>query len=413
MIKRNNLFILLLLLCTGSFAKIEGYTYKRKLNTPPKEGYYSIPVLPEVWAHCKSNNRDIRLYNIHENDTTEVQYIAEWLGTKTEQKPVSFSVINDTYNDKSYSYITLKSNKKQTINQIVLNIDESNFDKNVMIEGSTDNQHWFTIREHLRIVRFNNSQDKFEYTTLDFQDAEYNYFRLKFDDTFAKRITVNNAYAYENTVTKGQYAELKPKPWKQTENKKDKTSEIIVEFPYQYMVNSITVKSNSTADFYRNINVYATYGTYHTATGGKDNWFLVNSSVFTSEKNYPINCNNEATFKLKIEVMNYDNAPIQINEIKVYAEQSKLVAYLPVSENIYLTYGKTNDHDPVYDIEHFKKKIPAALSEISYGDEQAKITKIEKASPLIESKKWLWVIMIIVILLIGYFALSMIRKEGK
>jgi hypothetical protein len=324
-----------------------------------------------------------------------------------------FSLINDTYNEKSFSYITLKSNKKQIINQIVLTISDAEFDKNVMLEGSTDNHHWFTIREHLRIVRFRNSSNDFEYTTLDFPDAEFNYFRLKFDDTFTPRITITNAYAYENNITSGKYTEVKSKEWKQVENKKEKKSEVIVEFPYQYTISYITIKSNSTIDFYRNINIYATNGTYHTVSGDKDYWYVINSSVFTSEKKSSINCNNETTRKLKIEIANFDNEPVNISEIKIYCEQARLIAYLPVSENIYVAYGKTNEHDPVYDIEHFKNKIPSLLMDINYGEEQVKLAKVEVKSELIGNKNWLWIIMGVVISLISYFALSMLKKESK
>jgi len=405
--------LLFLLFSVSSFAQANGYTYKRKLNKTDKQDYYAIPLLPEITAQCKSNLSDIRLYNITENDTIEIPYLLQWLGATTAQKELAFDLINDSYQEKSASYITLKSKIKQTINQIVLDVDDANYDKSVKVEGSNDNKQWFTIAEHLRIVRFDNVDEHFEYSILDFANSEYAYFRLRFDDQWTKRITVRSAYEYQTKVTEGKYCDLKINKWKQTENKKEKISEIIVEMPFDYMVNHLIIKSNSSTDFYRNINVYGTNGTYHTATGDKDYWYLLNTSVLSSIENHRINCNNEATTKLKIEIINNDNAPIAISEIKVMGEQCILAANLPASDNMYLTYGKINDHEPVYDIEHFKNKIPAALTEIKYGDEQAKITPIEKPNQLIENKKWLWLIMGCVILLIIYFALRMLKKEQE
>ncbi len=395
------------------FAQADGYTYKRKLNKVEKEGYYAVPLLPEIIAQCKSNLTDIRLYNIKENDTAEVPYIMEWLGEKRELATLSFDMINNSYTDKSASYITLKSAKKQTINQISLTIADANYDKSVKVEGSNDNKQWFTIAEHLRIVKFNDVDNHFEHNTLDFNSSEYAYFRLKFDDILTERINVTNAYVYKCNVKQGNYDTLKINKWKQTENKKDKTSEVIVELPYNYLVSYLTVKSSAPTDFYRNMNVYGTSGTYHTPKGDIENWYLLNTSVLSSIENHNIYCNNEVTKKIKIIVYNYDNAPITISEIKVYGEKSRLVANLPFSENIYLTYGKKNDHEPIYDIEHFKNKIPKELTEINYGTEQAKITPVIKQNQLMESKKWLWIIMGVVILLIGYFALNMLKKEGK
>jgi hypothetical protein len=404
------IFSISILLAAKSFAQIDSYSYKRKLNTVEKENYYSIPLLPEVTAHSSSNLNDIRLYNVKENDTTEIPFLMEWLGTKNEQTAVPFDLIDNTYMDKCCSFVTLKFNKKQTINQIILTIAESNFDKRVQIEGSNDNKKWFTIREHMRIVNFQNSEDNFTYTTLNFQNTEYSYFRLKFDDRNTSRITVTGAYAYENKSTPGNYNDLKINDWKQTNNKKEKTSEIIVNLPYPYLINYITINSKTKSDFYRNVNVYGSGGTYHTKRGDIENWYIINTSVFTSEENNPIDCNNEATKKLKIEIINYDDEPIEIADIKAYGEQSRLVANLPASDNVYLAYGKINDNAPTYDLVHFKEKIPSALTEINYGKEEIKITAGPPA-PVVQNKKWLWITMGGVILLIGFFALSMVKKE--
>lgn len=395
----------------AAFSQINSYTFKRKLNKVDKEDYYSIPLMPEVIGHCKSNTNDLRLYNIKGKDTTELPYIYEWMGTKNEQITLPFELINDTYNEKCCSYITLKFNKKETINQIKLEVSDFNFDKNLQIEGSTDNKQWFTIKEHLRIVRFQNSENNFSYTTLNYPNAEYNYFRLKFDDDASKRIEITHAYAFENRSTQGFYTELKNFNWKQTNHKKEKTSEILVDLPSAYLVNYITLKSKNKTDFYRNINVYASSGTYHTPKGDLENWYLVNTSVFSSIDSNSIDLNNQRTKKLKIEIINYDNEPIEIGEIKAYAEQCRVISNLPVSDNIYLAYGKENDGTPTYDLVHFKEKIPTKLSEINYGAEQVKLPEPKIDNSLIKNKKWLWIAMGVIILIIGYFALTMLKKE--
>ncbi|MGZ4056999.1 MAG: hypothetical protein ACXVPM_18965, partial [Bacteroidia bacterium] len=271
----------------------------------------------------------------------------------------------------------------------------------------------------MRIVRFQSSEQNFSYTTLNFQNTEYNYFRLKFNDDSSPRITVSNAYAYENVSVPGNYNELKINDWKQTDNKsvrpgKEKTSEIIVNFPYPYLIDHIMISSKSKSDFYRNINVYGSNGTFHTKKGDIENWFIINTSVLSSEENNPIDCNDAATKKLKIEIINYDDEPIEISDIKAYGEQCRLVANLPVSDNVYLAYGKQNDHAPTYDLVHFKEKIPAALSEINYGKEEIKLNCSTGATnPVVQNKKWLWIAMAGVIVIIGFFALSMVRKEQK
>ena len=395
----------------SSFAQIENYSFKRQLNKVDKENYYTLLLSPEVVAKSKSDLSDIRIYDILENDTSEIPYLMNWMGSNTKEMSIPFELINDSYNEKCCSYVTLKFPKKQAINQIKLNVSDSNFDKSLKIEGSNDNKEWYTIKEHLRIVRFRNALEDYSYTTINFNNSEYTYFRIKFDDDGSPKINVSAAFAFENKLVEGKYNDLKILGKKQTENKKEKTSEIIVDFPYSYLVNYITIKSNSKSDFYRNINIYGSTGTIKTGKGDIENWYMINTSVFSSVESYTISCNNSKTKKLKIEIINYDNEPVLLDEIYAFAEQCQLVANLPKSESIYLTYGKENDNAPNYDLIHFKDKIPNELASVNYGEEQVKITSITKQAPLIKIKVWLWVVMGVVLIVIGYSAFNMLKKE--
>ena len=266
----------------SSFAQIENYSFKRQLNKVDKENYYTLLLSPEVVAKSKSDLSDIRIYDILENDTSEIPYLMNWMGSNTKEMSIPFELINDSYNEKCCSYVTLKFPKKQAINQIKLNVSDSNFDKSLKIEGSNDNKEWYTIKEHLRIVRFRNALEDYSYTTINFNNSEYTYFRIKFDDDGSPKINVSAAFAFENKLVEGKYNDLKILGKKQTENKKEKTSEIIVDFPYSYLVNYITIKSNSKSDFYRNINIYGSTGTIKTGKGDIENWYMINTSVFSS-----------------------------------------------------------------------------------------------------------------------------------
>jgi hypothetical protein len=395
-------------------AQFNTYEYSRKLDKIAKEDFYSIPLLPEVIARTVSGFNDIRIYDAGK-DTVEVPYLTERLGDRTEEKPINFELINDVTNLKCCSYVTLKMNDQKVINMISLDIAESNFDKILTLEGSNDNKQWFTIREHLRITGFDNSSLQFRSTSISFPSAEYEYFRIKFDDDGSPRIKVTGAAAFENKVTKGFYDEIAIKNKKQSENKKEKISELTVELEKNFMLSYITLSSNDKNDFYRNINIYRSAGTYHTPKGDIESWQMLNSGVIISGEENTFTLGNDHATKLKIEIINYDNQPITISDLKLFSEKMALITKLPASDNLFLVYGKKGDNAPIYDLVHFKEKIPANLTPVNVGKEE----KISEAplkaatSPLIENKMWLWSVMGIVILLIGYFALSMVRKENK
>lgn len=406
---------LLLFTVSNSFAQLNTYNYNRKLDKVTKEDYYTIPLSPEIIAHSKTGLNDLRIYNISENDTVEVPFMLALHGDKTEEKPVSFQLINDVTHLKCCSFITLKMEKAQVINTITLDILEDNFDKMLTVEGSNDNKEWFTIAGHLRIVGFNNSKIKFRSNTIHFPSSEYNYFRIKFDDDASPRIEVINAYASVINTTKGIFDELNIQNKKQTEDKQQKTSEIILDLKDSYMLSYIKLKSRRKEDFYRNINIYISTGTYHTPKGDEEAWQMVNSGEIVSDQENTFALQNVQAAKIRIDIINYDNQPITLDDINIYSEKAELTARLPASDNLYLAYGRDAAPAPVYDLVHFRDKIPSNLNIVNTGTELFKgsIATPKTTEPLIKNKMWLWIIMGVLILLISFFAMSMIRKENK
>ena len=394
------------------YAQVKGYSCQRKINKPVKAGFYSVRLSPELMSQLKSGWNDIRILDFANADTLEVPYLWETTASEYQQKIIPFELINATY-DASYSYLTLKVDDEKIINHISLDITDPDFDKWVRVEGSNDNKAWFTICERLRIVRFQNTNEHFEYTSLDFPNAQYAYFRLKFDNTSSPKLNISKVLAFETERKDNRtFDELKVSSWKQTENKKEKQSEIIVELPVAYRISHIDVKSAGNKDFYRTVNVYRS-STVHTTTGDKEVWYMLNTGVFSSAGNTQISCLDAQTKKLKIEILNNDDQPIEIKEVKAFAEQLKLVAELPVSDNLYLLYNKANDNAPVYDLVHFKEKIPAIVTEIACGPEQAFTPLLEAKSPLVSSKSWLWAAMGGIMVVIAFFSFRLLKKQSS
>jgi hypothetical protein len=413
--KTFKIFLFIIFVSVSASAQLTSYDYNRKLDKVLREDFYSIPLSPEITSRTKNNLQDFRIYNIAEEDTVEIPFMLEHLGDQEVEEPVELEIINDVTRLKCCSFVTLKMKNVKTINKISLEVLENNFDKILIIEGSNDNKEWFTIAQHLRIVAFENSNTSFRSTSVRFHNSEYSYYRIKFDDDSSPKITVTNAYAFENNTVKGKYDELIIKSKKQTENKKDKTSDIIIDLQNNYLLSYITLKSSEKSDFYRNVNIYRSAGIYHTPKGDEEAWDMVSSGVIISGQENLLPMYGKQSSKIRIEILNYDNQPITLNDIKCYSETTSLTSKLPASENLYLVYGKENASAPIYDLIHFRDKIPSALTAVKTGNEELKTSPVMNAAgePLIKSKLWLWLIMGIVILLIGYFALSMLKKENS
>ena len=111
--KKYFLYSIIFLSALTSAAQIDSYSFKRQLNKVEKENYYTLLLSPEVIGRSKSDLSDIRIYNIANSDTSEVPYLMNWMGSNIKEVSIPFELINDTYNEKCCSYVTLKFSKKQ------------------------------------------------------------------------------------------------------------------------------------------------------------------------------------------------------------------------------------------------------------------------------------------------------------
>jgi hypothetical protein len=411
--------IALLLIFNSAYAQLDSYGYQRKIKLTGKEDWYSIPLNSSIQSRSECLLSDFRIYRISDKDTTEIPYLSEKLGDKTSVKEIPFELVNNTSNEKCCSYVTLKFDGKKVINEIDLNVQESNFDKWVKVQGSMDNKEWFTIRERVRIVGFSNGDESYRYTALRFSSSEYSYFRLVLDDDGSDRITITGASASEVRTDVGSYEELKVKDKNTKQNKENKTTEIILDLSYSCFIDHVVIKPSTQEEFYRNVNLYYLAGVTKTEKGDIEHWTLVNTGIFTSLDDHGetaafpytvLSCEDQKTSRLKLEIVNRDNQPVEVKDIQVFAESVRLVSKLPAQGDVVLAYGRPSCPSPEYDIVHFTKKIPEYLVNVELGDEKITDKNTVTKEPLIKDQLWLWVAMGAILLIIALFSVRMLKK---
>lgn len=115
--------------------------------------------------------------------------------------------------------------------------------------------------------------------------------------------------------------------------------------------------------------------------------------------------------KLKIIISDGDNEPLSINAAETKGYVHELLGRFTQPAEFFLVYGNDKPIKANYDIAKFENTIPKKSIELKLMEPQL----IEKAatntvSPLFENKLWLWLIMGLIILVLGYFSLKMIQK---
>lgn len=398
-------------LCLGvfTFAQIDRYNYKRNIDGV-SDTWHSITLPNGVFGKVQSSLADIRIYGVSKkNDTIEAPYILKTNAEEVVNSKIPFDIINSTKTAKGY-YFTFKLNSEETINQIRLDFNNSNFDWQVDLQGSQNQQEWFTVLENYRILSINNENTDYSFTKLAFPDAKYSYFRILVKtDTKPELLT---ASIFNQIITAGSYSAHKVIKTESSENKIKKTTDITVELEAPVSINNLKINIESDIDYYRFVTIDYLVDSLNTEKGWKYRYKNLASGTLNSLEENSFKFSSTITKQLKITIKNNDNEPVNVNSVSVKGDTYKLITRFSNPASYMLVYGNETASKPRYDIDKFSTSIPNEIKSLTLGNEEI-IKKIEqpKVAALFENQYWLWGIIIVIIVLLGGFTLKMMQKR--
>jgi len=407
----NSIFycLLLSLCCSFSYGQMEKYEYKRALEGV-SEPWHKITVPNELYAKAASDLRDIRIFGLtKDNDTIEAPYLLRISSDKVVHQEVTFNTLNVSHNEQ-YHYYTFEVPTKEAINQIELNFKQRNFDWQVWLEGSQDQQEWFTILEDYRMLSIKNEKTDFKFTSLNFPSSKYRFFRLRIESK--EQPIMMKASIAQHEVKSGRFRKYKIKKINIKEDKQSKQTKVDIELDMAVRISHINIAVADTFDYYRPITLKYLTDSVKTERGWHYNYRTLSQETLNSIEKNEFELNSTTVKKLSLLIYNGDNQPLVIDSIEVKGHIHKLVARFTKPARYYLTYGHETVRTPHYDIARFEDHIPENLQEVGLGNElNIKKEQSVMTEPIFKNKIWLWAVMTVVILLIGWFSINMIRKN--
>jgi hypothetical protein len=408
---KNSLFLCFIMLSYFASAQHHvDYKYHREIDGI-KDNWHSITIPNDVFSKINKDFSDLRLIGVKEDgDTIEAPYILKILADTYHSKSINFKLINQVKSDKGY-YYTFEIGEQQFINNIDLDFSKSNFDWFVKLEGSQDQQEWFTILEKSRILSLKNNFASYDYTFLKFDQVKYKYVRLFIP------VSTNPAFISasisKKVIKSGNYELANIVAQKIEENKELDQTEIYIEVEEFLPISYIKLNVEASYDYYRPITIQYVVDSIKNNTG----WHYVYSSIVSSTLSsidggifmFP----NTTMKHLKIIIKNGDNEPLDYGLTHIRGDVHQLIGRFNESASYYLYYGNIEAFVPNYDINRFETKIPDTIGNVVIGNEvELTNPKIyEDEDGLIKDDLWLWAIMIIVIFILGWFSLKMLKDK--
>lgn len=405
--KNKILYLLLFLLPSAIFAQLRDYNWQAPLGEI-SDTWHVVPLTNSVFEKTKDDFSDIRIYGISEKDTLEVPFVLKSSAPTGIEEEITFKLLNSTSNASGYFY-TYEVPVEQAINKIELSFKNDNFDWKLDLEGSQNQNQWFTILEDYRIVSIKNGQTNYTFADLVFSDAKYAYFRIHIKAN--NKPELKSSSILSNKVIPATYVNYKTE--ETTISQKGKVTLIEIDLKSRLPISYLKVNVLDDYDYYRPVTVSYVSDSIKTEKGWKYTYRNLFSSTLTSLEDTGFNFRNTLLNKLKIRIENYDNPALKIGEIAIKGYSFELVGRFIEPANYYLVYGNKNAYAPRYDLQQTGFELPLNSTALTVGKEE-KIDKpvLLKQAPLFENKWWLWAIMGIVILVLGGTTLKMMKEKN-
>jgi hypothetical protein len=408
--KFNKIPVLLFVsMSTLGVAQEANFDYKRKVSDISQEGWYTITLPPDVFRHTQREFGDLRLYTIAGSDTTEVPYVLDIRNTEIQKTEITLPVINKSKKD-GILFLGFELAPGQKVNQIRLAFTEPNFFGSVKIEGSPDKNDWFEIADNERVFSVNNTYEQYENGVVNFPITDYRYLRVSIkSDT---PLTFSTASFLDQQVKEGTFENI-PLTWKAEEDKKNKKTIVTIKLAHYRPVSNLHVQFSGTDDYYRSSEIAYVNDSTQTQKGWIKNYASIHNGYVTSYAPNSFDLGFQLTQEIRLTIYNYDNSALTISNIAVTGAAVELKSLLKPLET-FLFYGDKSLYAPSYDLAHFKEKIPHTAPGLTLGPEENIAIPQENVNAIFENKVWLWVIMLTVIAVLGFFTLRMMKgKESS
>lgn len=399
----------LLLSFVFSFGQMQKYSYKRELEGVTNS-WHKLELPNDIFKKISPDLSDIRIFGISEkNDTIEAPYLLELKSEKRVKTNVNFKIINTSHNEKGY-YFTLEVPNQEVINQLQIDFKQFNFDWRISLEGSNNQNEWFTIVDDYRILSIKNAETFYEYNNITFPNSSYNYFRILVKSL--EKPELKSVKASYTTIEKGEFYDCEIKSFEIEEKKQEKSSDINIELSKRLPISYLKIDVDASYDYYRPIMIKYVSDSVKTQNGYVYNYRTLTNGTLNSIENNVFAFENTVVKKLKIIVNNQDNEPLKIKNVTVKGNVYNLDIRFTEPATYFLTYGNSNVYRPNYDIERFVSKTPDTISSLTLGEEQIIYKKpTSKNSPLFQNKIWLWIIIVLMVALLGWFSIKMMKSK--
>lgn len=386
-----------------------GYTVAQgqqiKATVEAKEtGFQRIAIPQEFRSKIGNNIGFVRLFN---QKGEEIPFVVkpEAVAT-TDFKPSSFERVVNA--DDSTETFLLHNPEKLKKQRYSLKIANSTATKSYRIEGSDDQQAWFSLVPQGYISDLYSNTETFSIKAISFPLMDYRFVRITLDNKKSAPINILDIGEMETQHTDVTYEKLRNVSWKEELETQNKSSLLSLATEGLSPVDLIKIHVSSPNQYLRESEIYQ-----HTNTGRKKadvQQIIEYISLSGNSKNeFAVAIDKGSEFYIRI--FHGDNPPLKIDSITLYQKPIQLLAELQRGFT-YTLDADSNRRAPNYDLARINLALPDQLP-------AAEITRIEIPLSQTDEKNGTYGKIILVlgsilgVLIVFYFGSSLLKDMKK
>lgn len=408
--KLYNLIVFLFLCQLQVAAQTTGFNYEASIKPVDSSGFYNIVLTPELNAHLKTDYSDLRIVN----DLGKwVPHLVRQPNTEMSGSSVLFiKEIIKIENSINATTIIIKG-QNDSISNLLLNIKNASAKRYCSLSGSDDQSKWFVINDSIEVVPEMQDNNIKSRLTLLFPWVNYKYYKVVINNNGKQPLNIIDAATRGTINLPGKYFHFTP-----IENPRVKISQldssnysfIKVEQAAPYHFAQLSIRVSGMKYFNRNAKLYIPTSIHHS---------FVNPGSFISD----LNISNNSTLQFNVPlskaktfyiiILNNDNLPLRIDEVKTLTGYHIATVYLEKSKQYKLLLDNPGSMAPNYDLSI--KDIPSRekIPSITFNNIVV-LAKPELAKKQDDnSKKLIWLAIALAAIILTFFTYRLVTDMNK
>ena len=393
------------------FGQMDKYQYVRPITKLIDSVQWQRIDLPaDIYSKTKRNLSDIRIYQVlSDADTMEWPYILDVSPNKSKSKEVQFQLLNQSKRSLGQAF-TFYLKNQEIINEVFLDLGNSNFDWKVVLEGSTNQKTWSTILDDYRILAIKGPNSDYRYTSMHLPKSNFEYYRLTIktkDEVKFKKATLSYQELEQN-----RYHQLSIKTQTIDTDKKKKETIINLNLEQWHQVDQILLEINDKEDYYRPMSIQVVNDSTLIDKKWKYHYRTIYKGTLSSLQNSNFNITNGFGKVFRIRIKNHDNPALDIAAVIINNRIRSIYSKPTQEDQLFLCYGNNQALVPNYDLRYFKDDIEPNTTSVSLGKESYNsFTKPNKPKPLFDNKWWLWTLLLLLVVGLGWASIKMLKEK--